>query len=279
MKVINLLTTLVALSALTGCVSQTDLDKVNSENKRLQGEITKLKKGLDKCQNGAERTTAKIDQSLKEKNFEEAKSLINKLAKDHPEAKANTRFSKKLSWISKEIKKIEAKRKKDAEQERIRKNANNTGIWKVSYYVDDFGKPTKDGYIRNREKIYGTFNNSAVQGRELRVNFLLSKYTDADIQLYEYNGKNPVKGYTDKPYKVLVQDKKGKRYKLKGTLWKGSNRISLDKESSKSLHGVLKKGGTVEFVVKEEDSLSEYMFTIKNSDWYYNAYKKLHRIK
>lgn len=269
----------IIVALLSSCVSESELSALKAENEKLKKRLSSLGTSLNKCENGAEKTAAKIDQALKSKDFETAKVLIDQLKSDHPESKDNNRFSKKVAWVDKEIKKLAAKRKKEAEAERQRKNANNLGEWEVSYYVDDFGKPTKSGYIRNKNILTGSFSNSAVQGKKLNASLLLTKYTMADIKLYEYASQNPVKGYITKHYKVLVQDKDKKRYDLKGTLYQGANRITLDDDSSRKLHSVLKKGGMVDFYVKEYDGLSEYKFSVKNADWYYNAYKKLHNIK
>lgn len=75
-------------------------------------------------------------------------------------------------------------------------NLNNTGIWNIAYYVDDFGEPTKKGYIRNPSYIRGTFSNTATQNSDLNVRFLIDSATDVSIMLYEYAGNNPVKAYS-----------------------------------------------------------------------------------
>ena len=47
--------------------------------------------------------------------------------------------------------------KAEAEATRI-VNMNKTGIWRISYFVDVFGNPTKEKYIINKEPIIGVFS-------------------------------------------------------------------------------------------------------------------------
>lgn len=268
---------------LSGCVSQTDFEKLKNENEKLRVELEEL-------QNGEERTIALIEQSLKSKAYQNAKTLILKLKNKHPESKWNEKFERKSSWIDESIKLQETKERelkelaekkliKEAQLQEAKKNRENTGVWTVRYYVDDFGKSTKSGYISTKDPVVGFFSNSATQNSKLKIDFLLSSHKNANIMLYEYAGRNPVKSYMNEDYKILVQDKNGNRYSLNGKIWKGSDRINLDEDSSKSLHSILKKGGRVQFRVKKIDSLSEYSFELSDVEWYYNAYKILHNIK
>ena len=169
--------------------------------------------------------------------------------------------------------------KEAEEKERIRlENINNTGIWTVQYYVDDFGEPTKEGYIRNTNLISGTFSNTATQNSALNVKFLITNSNDISIMLYEYAGNNPVKAYSSESYQVLIQDKDGNRLKLRATNY--SDRLNFDKTTSKKVHNVLMKGGNIKFKIYESDTpTTEYDFTINNSDWYENAFAKLKETK
>lgn len=65
------------------------------------------------------------------------------------------------------------------------------GMWNVGNYVDDFGEPTKHGYVY--AEVYGTFSNSATTDSKLRVRFLIDE-NSMRIQLYEYSGNHPIKG-------------------------------------------------------------------------------------
>ncbi|MBQ6505597.1 MAG: hypothetical protein IJI57_16950 [Flexilinea sp.] len=67
--------------------------------------------------------------------------------------------------------------------------ANN--IWRLSYYVDEFGLPSRQAYIKNMEDIVGTFNNSATSKSKLKVDLLVDEYS-ISFKLYEY-GRSLVK--------------------------------------------------------------------------------------
>jgi hypothetical protein len=247
--------------------SKSEFEKLKSENERLKSE-------LDDCKNGAEKIIAYVEKAYKENNFLEAKRNIDLLYQNHPESPKNKEFKELLTEIEKKIA-IEEKLKEEAEKERIRlANINNTGIWSVNYYVDDFGEPTKDAYIRNTNLLRGTFSNTATQNSALNVKILITNSSDIDIMLYEYAGNNPVKAYSSEAYKVLIQDKDGTRYQIRATNW--SDRLSFDKTDSRKVHSVLMKGGTVKFKIYESETpTTEYEFTITNADWYENAYRKL----
>lgn len=258
---------LLISSMIISCVPQADYDKLKSENERLKSE-------LEECQNGAEKLIAQVEKAYTEKNYAEAKRNIELLAEKHPESPKNKEFV----VLSKKIEKLEIeeqKRKEAEEKERIRKeNLNNTGMWTVQYYVDDFGEPTKEAYIRNTNLISGQFSNTATQNSALNVKFLITNSYDINIMLYEYAGNNPVKAYSSEKYQVLIQDKDGKRLKIIATNW--SDRLNFDKTASRQVHNILMKGGEIKFKIYEIDTpTTEYNFTISKADWYENAYRKL----
>ena len=92
--------------------------------------------------------------------------------------------------------------------------------------------------------------------------------------LYEYAGNNPVKAYSSVGYQVLILDKDGNRYKLRASNW--SDRLSFNKTTSRKVHNIFMKGGTIKFKIYESDTpTTEYDFTIYNAVWYENAYRKL----
>lgn len=147
-------------------------------------------------------------------------------------------------------------------------------MWSVNFYVDDFGEPTKTGYITNTSRIRGVFSNSATQDSKLDVRFLISNSSDISIKLFEYAGNNPVKGYSRDNYKILMQDKDGKRYTLYAKNY--SDRLSCDSSDSKKIHKALMKGGNIKFrIVDVNRPTTEYSFSTGNAEWYNNAYRKL----
>jgi hypothetical protein len=266
---------LLILSVVSSCgVPQADYVKLNNEKKELFKENERLLIELDECQNGAERIIAEVEKAYSEKAYSTARLNINKLYERHPESPKNNEFKELLKKIEKE--ELALKKKKEAEEkERIRlANINNTGIWTVRYYVDDFGEPTKEGYISNTNFISGTFSNTATQNSALNVRFLISNSSDISIKLFEYAGNNPVKAYDPDSYKILVQDKDGNRLKLSATNY--SDRLSFNKTDSRKVHKILMKGGKIKFKIYEIDTpTTEYDFTIQKADWYENAYTKL----
>ena len=258
---------LIVAGLMTSCVSQSDHDKVVAENEKLKAE-------LEECMHGAEKLIANVEKAYSEKDYSTARQNIELLYEKHPESQKNKDFKVLLKKIEKE-ELAEKKRKEAEEKERIRlENLNNTGMWTVRYYVDDFGEETKEGYICNSSMISGTFSNTATQNSALNIRFLISNAYDISMKLYEYAGNNPVKAYSSESYRVLIQDKDGNRLKLSATNY--SDRLSFDKASSKKVHNILIKGGTIKFKIVEIDTpTTEYEFTIKKADWYENAYRKL----
>lgn len=257
---------LLTLIIISSCgVPQADYDKLAKENQQLKNQI-------EECENGAEKLIAKVEKAYSEKNYTLAKEYIKALSDKHPESSKNDDFKLLLSKIEKE-ELAEQKRKEAEEKERIRlANINNQGMWRISYYVDDFGEPTKEGYITNTSTLRGTFSNTATQNSDLDVRFLISNSSDISIKLFEYAGNNPVKAYSSESYKVLVQDSDGKRYNLTATNY--SDRLSFDKTSSRTVHNILLKGGTVKFKIIEIDTpTTEYEFTIQKADYYDNTYR------
>ena len=84
---------------------------------------------------------------------------------------------------------------KPAKAERV-----DTGSWSYGFYVDEFGDRTTDGYVKNTQR-YASFSNSATTDSKLRVEMFLSVNPSAKnpvgdpwLRLYEYGGKNAVKG-------------------------------------------------------------------------------------
>lgn len=163
---------------------------------------------------------------------------------------------------------------KAAEAERVRlAELNNTGIWKIGSFVNEFGDSTGDKYIGAR--IEGTFSNTATQDSDLIVSFLISSEDDIAFKLYEYARNNPVKspGSVDE-YQVLIQGADDLFLRLKAENY--SDRLGMTSNHSRSLHSALMKGGTIQFVVTEVDRpTSKYKFTIPNADHFDNAVRIL----
>jgi hypothetical protein len=150
-----------------------------------------------------------------------------------------------------------------------------TGIWKIGYFVDEFGDPTENGYISNSNYISGVFSNSATSNSNLNSLFLISKKSRVALQLYEYAGRNPVKAYSTKDYSIIVKDGSGEKHSMKGTMYEGGDRIFFDRSSGKNhiskMHNILMNGGNITVVLKDtEYGLSTYKIQF-NADGYKNA--------
>ncbi len=297
MKIMNVVLSVMIILFASGCgVPEEDYNKLKSNYNKAISDNKKLVKDLEECKNGADKIIGRIEKAKKEKKYAEAIDNISQLYKNFPEASENTKYQKSLKILEKKNKaaiklkakkaaaekkriakkKLADKKKRDAEIKEQRRiaNLNNTGIWRVNFYVDDFGEPTKKGYITNTSDIRGLFSNTATQDSKLNVRLLISKSNDISIKLFEYAGNNPVKGYSSNKYRVVMQDKNGKRYKLNATNY--SDRLSFGPSHSTLIHKALLKGGDVKFRINETRTpTTQYSFSTGNSEWYNNAYRKL----
>jgi len=146
-----------------------------------------------------------------------AKSKLEQLRERHPEAKKNAEYRELSGEIDRTLAAQELKAKKERDEAERLANLNNTGMWRVRYYVDNFNEPTKTPYITNPQLIVGIFSNTATQDSPLQVKFLIDSAESIDIQLYEYAGNNPVKAGVYDDYVVLVRDKDDERMELRAT--------------------------------------------------------------
>jgi len=268
MRAKHLFSMIISTTILYSCgVPKTDYDRLFAENEKLKIE-------LDECKNGAERLIAVIDKAYIQKDYQTAKQNIESLFSKHPESPKIKDYQELLKTIDKFL--IEEAKKKEAAEKEIQRlaNLNNTGIWTIRYYVDDFGEPTKEGYVSNTNKIRGTFSNTATEDSELDVVFLISNSSNISLKLFEYAGDNPVKAYSLELYHVYIQDKDGNRVLLTAT--NRSDRLSFDQTESRQVHKILLKGGLIKFRIEEfETSTTQYSFNIQNADYYDNAYRIL----
>ena len=154
-------------------------------------------------------------------------------------------------------------------QEELKK----TGIWRIGHYVDEFGEPTSKAYVVNSSKIEGKFSNSATQDSPLYVDILINSADEIAIQLYEYRPENPVKAYGTDDYSVRIKDANGEIYDLRASNY--SDRLVLDSGDSRKFHSALLKGGEVLIRIDEDDSPTEYLFSIPNAKYYDNAHRML----
>lgn len=281
---------IVSVIFFVGCgVSQEDYDKLNSKYQKLVTDNNELLKELDELKNGEAKIIGKIEKANSEKKYSEAIELINSLYTKFPESSKTKEYQELLKQLNIEIQKEkeilakkqqeEQKQREAEEKERYRlANLNNTGMWKLKYYVDDFGESTKEALITNDELIKGLFSNTATTNSNLNVKFLIDNESSISIKLFEYGGNNPVKAYSSQDYTVYIQDKDGQRFKLNA--YNFSDRLTMLPSDSLILHNALIKGGTIKFkIIYNRVSSTEYSFIIDNADWYTNAFELLKATK
>lgn len=151
---------------------------------------------------------------------------------------------------------------------------NNLGIWRIEYYIDEFGDRTTDGFISTT--IDGTFSNSATTNSPLRVKMVIDSSLVL-INLYEYADNTPVKG--EEYMEFSVKDSKGVIYNI--TTYNdeyGNNTVkSLDGKSESLIRDILLEGGEIKFsgISNRHRVISKYVFTIKNADNLQKALSKL----
>ena len=282
-------TTLLALTLiLSNCgVDHNEHNKIVKERDSLVARVESLTKEIDKLKHGEQRIIGLIEHSLSHEDYITAEIRIQELDSYHPESSKNNHYQKILHSISKQLQKQKELINKKKQDSIKLANINNLGIWKISYFVDDFGERTKEGYITTSIPIYGYFSNSATENSRLRVRFIIANKKDIAIQLYEYAGNNPVKE-EDTDYIVKVKDKNGKTHYLNAVIYKSdrlrfgssSNCIypKYENKNAELMHNILLSGGTIQFYIEEFNrSSTKYKFSI-NADWYENAYIKLSSI-
>ena len=173
----------------------------------------------------------------------------------------------------------EAKQKRAAdEQERQRlASLQNTGVWEMDEYIDKFKEKTGEKFLSHRETIKGTFSNSATEDSKLDVE-LLADLKGVSIQLYEYgrNLKKNSSSSSSNTFSIDIRDKNGGRHEFSGTMYAGAAQVSLDKKWTADFHAIMKKGGPIKFLIRNDSRRVEsYFFTILQTDGYENALRML----
>lgn len=162
-------------------------------------------------------------------------------------------------------------KEKYGELKKIDVNNKEFGIWKTSYYIDDFGEPTKEGFVGTLCE--GTFSNSATTNSDLGVKFLIDK-SNIRIQLYEYNRNHPIKGEGFLEFKAKRND--GEMFDFKTYNFESGDNI-VEKQYYKKLISFLQKGGEIKFIAQTSSSysLSKYKFVLTDSSYLEEALSSL----
>jgi hypothetical protein len=157
------------------------------------------------------------------------------------------------------------------------------GMWKIEYYVDNFGDKTSEGYITNSDIISGHFSNTATSNSNLGVSFLINDKENIAIMLFEYMQSNPVKD--DGMYIITIKETNNQTWKLwafnhsdrlvlsdSGFYDETGNKL-LEKSHALKLWNILTSGGEIKFHIQKSDrSTSTYNFTIKDAGKLEQAY-------
>ena len=143
------------------------------------------------------------------------------------------------------------------------------GNWKKGYFVDEFGDKTGRGYVS--QTAMGSFSNSATEGSPLRAvmfinNANLEKETPW-LRLYEYDGRNPVKGiFSKNPMSCRIKDQDNIRISIYFSQNEGSDYFFIDEKGTSSLDiadlkSLITDGGTASFAcVNDQYGNSKYSF-------------------
>ena len=145
-------------------------------------------------------------------------------------------------------------------------------IWRISYYVDEFGIPGEKAYITNSKEIVGRFNNSATTNSKLKVSILFDS-TIISFKLYEY-GQSLVKNSSTRnndTYKIIMLDSQNQKITFEGTMSTNSDRISVSyfsfgKGYAEILRALLQNGPISFYIEKKDRPTTNYTFTIPSNN-------------
>lgn len=145
--------------------------------------------------------------------------------------------------------------------------------WFYDYYIDyQFGEETDEWYVKTKDMLDGTFENSATNDADLLVELLYDCDNTITIFLYEYADKdNQVKNSSSKYkdyYKIVVKNEKGQTYEARGQMWPGDDRIYIIDTYHDSVLELMKTSETLKFYIECEDSpTTRYRFEVDMSNF------------
>ena len=145
----------------------------------------------------------------------------------------------------------------------------NESAWELTYYVDDFKRPTDEAFLYGEFK--GTFSNSATTNSSLIATMGIERYSydgeitdSARIQLFEYNS-NLVKNFYSKGkyYNIQILEENDNIITESGYMMSEGTAISVwgDKDQN-SIINALKNNGKLTFRIDEEDGMDTYLFDV-----------------
>tara|TARA_B110000261_G_scaffold19121_1_gene19147 strand:+ start:119 stop:676 length:558 start_codon:yes stop_codon:yes gene_type:complete len=146
----------------------------------------------------------------------------------------------------------------------------DVGNWGKSFYVDDFGDETNNGFIT--QTVYGKFSNSATENSRLRVRIFINNANVMEntpwFRLYEYDGRNPIKGvYSRNTMSCRIKDKNDEIFRFSLDQGQGENYMYMsnsgkwNKRTISRLKEIIVNEGLANFVcIDDNTSSSKYMF-------------------
>ena len=146
-----------------------------------------------------------------------------------------------------------------AEYVQTENKAKETSLYKIKYFVDEFGDPTNEGYISQITPAEGTFSNSATRNSDMLWYFIIAPQETAFI-IYEY-GWSLVSGASSYPtrYEISAKVADGTVYTYKANNY--SDRISISPNEEAAFIDLLCANSSVKIVIKE---ISDYSNTSYN---------------
>lgn len=139
-----------------------------------------------------------------------------------------------------------------------------SSIYRIKYFVDDFGDPTDEGYISQTTPAEGTFSNIATRIADMQWYFIIAPNQTAFV-IYEY-GWSPVSGFAAYPtdYGISVKVDDGTVYTFSAKNY--SDRISLDSNDEVDFLDILFSNASVKIVINEESAYSGASYNLGTVD-------------
>lgn len=149
-------------------------------------------------------------------------------------------------------------------------NSNeDSKLWVVSYYEDEFKEPTDECYITNSKYIKGTFSNTATTDSELYVQILVDK-SCFSIKLLEYE-KNIVENSSASKavnYTITVKYDDGEKSKFYADMQPGDDKITLESPYGYYFANKLKENQSISFyIVESKRTTTNYLFSVTSENF------------
>ncbi len=150
-------------------------------------------------------------------------------------------------------------------------DTQETGIWIIKNYVDEFNNYTDEQYITTKEPIKGTFNTMGITNGELSVTILIDLYS-ISFKLKIHSLSEVKSAFMDTNYKILMLDSAGQKTELSGVMYKGGDRVFLIDDLSNQFLQALLQGGAISFrIIESDNELNNYYFKIEDASYFQNV--------